>query len=241
LQQAEQNLWREFAHRGHEMDVASRAALHFLRQQVPTLPGYSRLHYAIYWQASELGDRELAARHLSWAVAFDPNNADLVALLGYQHLASGQAEQAVRLGNDFLAGQAEESGPVRVMLACALASPFAGRDPNQQQALEVLRPLLLEPRVDVHQRVAALVLSARFEYELGQEAEVFRLLKDLQGLEQTELTADVRATLDDLRRLLPPPNGTPQGPHPLPDQDRGQLFQKAIRFSINSVALAACG
>src|SRR5207249_8504357 len=106
------------------------------------LPGFSSLHYAIYRQALELGQQELAARHLVWATTFDPENANLVALLGYLHLRRSSPDQATALGNDFLSAHPADGGPVRIMLANALAAGIEGRTPDQHSALEVLRPLL---------------------------------------------------------------------------------------------------
>ncbi len=236
---------RSFGPQGYRLDTADERTLEFLRERVRDLPGLPLLHYAIFRQASDLGQQELAARHLVWATTFDPDNANLVALLGYLHLSLGRPDRAQALGGDFLAAHAADTGPVRIMLANAFAAGVGGRPPDQRQALEVLRPLLEDAETDVRARIAALALSATFEYELGREQEFRRLVQELDRLEGSVQAPELRSALADFRRMIPHPevNGTgevPCGPARwLPEEDRRRLFQRAMQVSVRPMPVAA--
>jgi hypothetical protein len=246
LNQRVQQFLREIGVQGHQVDRADEGTLCFLLEQVRSLPGLAMLHYAIFRQASDLGQQELAAKHLVWAATFDPDNANLVALLGYLHLTLDKPDRALALGNDFLATHSSETGPVRIMLANALGLGSGGRPPDQERALEVLRPLIESSDADGRERIAALALSATFHYELGREQEFGRLVQELDRLESSTKGPELRGTIADFREMIPHPevNGSPQArPSPrrlLTEGDRWRLFQKAMQVSIRPMSLAAC-
>jgi hypothetical protein len=245
LNQRVQQFLRSFGLGGYQVDVAEERTLGFLRQQVRDLPGLPLLHYAIFRQASDLGQRDLAAEHLVWAATFDPENANLVALLGYLHLGCGKPDRAVSLADDYLAAHSSDAGPVRIMLANALASGSSGRPPDQEKALAVLRPLVESPAADIRARIAALALSATLQYELGREQEFDRLVKELDRLEGSLQAPDLRDAISAFRRLIPSPGMDGTGnipatePRPLPEGVRFQLFQKAKEVSVRPLSLAA--
>jgi tetratricopeptide (TPR) repeat protein len=246
LMQRVQQFGRDVMVQGHRLEVPDDRTLRFLQRSVRDLPGYSWLHYAIFRQAAGLGQQELADKHLAWAAAFDPEDAaHYVALLGYRQIARGKPDRALALGNDFLAAHCENTGQVRIMLANALGSDSRVRPPDQERAIEVLRPLVEDAGADPRQRIAALALSATFQHELGH-AQVFESLvqefNHLEGsLDDPELTKD----LAQLRGLIPHPevNGSgevPPGPlRLLPESDRYQLFQKAKEVSVRLEAVPA--
>jgi tetratricopeptide (TPR) repeat protein len=245
LNQRVLELWRDFRRNGHEVDVADERTLRFLLQSVRELPGLPLLHFTIFRQASDLGQQHLAAEHLGWAATFDPDNANLVALLGYLHLTRGSPNLALTLGTDFLTHHPSDAGAVRIMLANVLASGLAGQPLDQAQALEVLRPLVDGSAEDVRERIAALALSASFQYELGHDGEFARLVQELDRLESAIPTPELRSTIAEFRGILlqPGTNGTgatPAGPRRLlPAKERQRLFQKAMQVSLRPMPMAA--
>jgi tetratricopeptide (TPR) repeat protein len=245
LNQRVQRFLRDCGLQGHRVDVAADRALHFLLQQVRDLPGYPLLHYAIFRQASDLRKQDLADEHLIWATTLDPDNANYVALLGYRYIALGQPDRAVTLGNDYVEDHASDNGQVRIMLAIALSSGSGDRPPDQERAIDVLRPLLDGTGGDVRKQVAALALSATFQYELGREQESAPLLQELDRLEGSVQDPELRQAITDFRGIIPRPqvNGPGKdltGPRRLlPEGDRLRLFQKAKQVSIRPMEMAA--
>jgi hypothetical protein len=197
------------------------------------------------WDTPTPTPAALTARHLVWAATFDPDNANLVALLGYLHLARGKPEQALALGNGYLATHASDTAPVRIMLANALASGSGGRPPDQERAVEVLRPLLDGAGADVRARIAALALSATFQYELGREQQFGRLVEELDRLQGSIQGPQLQDVIADFRRLMPGPEGNGAGqartapPRLLHEEDRVRLFEKAMRESVPAMPVAA--
>jgi hypothetical protein len=245
LNQRVKQFLRDFGQQGYQLQTADERTLQFLLEHVRELPGFPLLHYAIFRQASDLGRQDLVARHLVWAATFDPGNANLVALLGYLYLSSGKADRALALGNDFLKAHSSDAGPVRIMLANALALGAGEKSPDQERALEILRPLVDGAEAALGERIAALALSATFEYELGREQEFGRLVRELDRLEQSIQAPELRSTIADFRTLIshPPADGTGgagTGPRRLlSEEDRRRLFQKAKQVSLRSLSLAA--
>jgi hypothetical protein len=245
LSRSEQQFFRDIALQGRQIDRPEERTLEFLLRQVRDLPGLAQLHYAIYRQASELGRQELAGQHLVWAAAFDSENGNLAALVGYLHIAHGRPDSALRLGNDYLAAHAADTGTVRIMMANAYGLGSGSRLPDQERALEVLRPLLDGTEAHEHKRIAALALSATFHYEIGREPEYRLLLKELDALEASAPSAEVKKTIADFRELIPHLGGNGRlpgfsGPGKLlPESDRQRLFQKAKQVSLGQISLAA--
>jgi tetratricopeptide (TPR) repeat protein len=240
LSQREQRFLREIALQGHQIDRPEERTLDFLLQQVRGLPGLALLHYAIYRQASDLRRQELAVQHLVWATTFDAANANLRALLGYLYLAVGSPDRALTLGNDFLAAHSSDTGPVRIMMANAYGLGSGSRPPDQERALDVLRPLLDGAEADERERIAAMALSATFQYEIGREPEYSRLLQELNRLEGSTHTLEVRTAIADFRELIPHPDGNGNATsRQLPEAARQRLFQKAKQVSLKPILLAA--
>src|SRR5262249_59505862 len=123
---------------------------------------------------SALGRHELALTHGKWATVFAPDDDRYATLYGYRLIASGQVRQAEEAARDYLARH-PSSGPVRLMLAYALALGSAGRPPDPRQALEVLQPLLDPVHADPQQRAAALVVSQELHRQLGRHTEAGQL------------------------------------------------------------------
>jgi tetratricopeptide (TPR) repeat protein len=239
-----QQFLRDLGAQSHLLQGTDEPTLRFLLEHVRKLPGFPLLHYAIFRQASDLGQQDVAAKHLVWAATFDPNNANLAALLGYLHLSRGKPDRAVELGNDFLTTHSSETGPVRIMLANALALGGGERPPDQEGALEVLRPLVEEAEADQRERIAALALSATFEYEMGHEQKFGHLIKKLARLEDSIQAPELRGAIAEFRAIIPQPpvKGAGEarpGPRLLPEVDRWRLFQKAKEVSIRHPSLAA--
>jgi hypothetical protein len=238
-----QQFLRDFGRQGHQLDVADQSTLRFLLRHVRDLPGLASLHYAIFRQATALGQEELADRHLAWAATFDPGNPNLAAWLGYRHLAHGRRDDAVRWASEFLAAHPSEAGPVRIMLASALTGGPETETGSQERALEVLRPLVEDAAADVRQRSAALALTGALQRELGREQEFHRLVRELEYLEGSIPVAELRVVVAELRRLMSDAavNGTggPTAlpPRPRPAADRLQLLQKAQRLSVGAPAV----
>jgi hypothetical protein len=155
--------------------AARQAKLEFLRKHVRELPGFARLHFAIYQQASALGAASLAAEHLRWAAQFAPDEPEYVGRYGYQLITAGQPERAADIARWFLTKHPQEPS-IRVMLAQALASPAAGARADLNTALEILREVLNDENVDVKVRLAAITLSGVIRRGLGEEAEAAPLL-----------------------------------------------------------------
>jgi hypothetical protein len=238
LRQREQQFLREFALQGHQIDRPEERTLDFLQQQVRSLPGLALLQFAIYRQAWDLGRQELAAQHLVWATTFDPDNANYITLLGYLYLALSEPDRAIDLGNDYLATHSSDTGPVRIMLANAYGLGTGSKPPDQERALAVLQPLL--NGADERERISALALCATFHYEIGREPEYRRLLGELDRLEGSTLTPEVRSAITDFRALIPHPDGNrPVTSRQLPAADRQRLFQKAKQVSLKSIPVAA--
>ncbi len=187
----------------HKLNRPDERTLAFLRERVRDLPGLADLHYAIFRQALGLGRQDLAEDHLRWAVTFGPDNANRVAILGQMYIERGRPDLAIALGEDFLELNSSNTGRVRIMLANALGVGADGNHPDQELALEVLRPV-----VDVvsgnapKQRVAALALSATFACELGREDQFGRLVEELNRLEGTIEAAELRGVIADLRKIF---------------------------------------
>ncbi|HET6879104.1 MAG TPA: hypothetical protein VFI31_03050 [Pirellulales bacterium] len=222
----------------HELDPANQEAFDFLLNQRRNLPGYAILHYIISREAMELGQNELADRHLVWAAAFDPENANLIALLGYLHLRNRRRDRAIELAKGFLEAHKKHPtvGPVMIMLANALGGGQV--EPlDRIGAIEVLRPLLDENWPDRKERIAALVISAILCYETGRRNELLRHIDALRSIERDLGDADLR-TYTYLKlceeSLLPlggdegEENGFDLG---LPEPKRQQLFRSAMQLT----------
>jgi hypothetical protein len=245
LNQRVQQLLRDFGLQGHPLDVADDRTLRFLQKQVRDLPGFSMLHYEIFRQAWGLGQQELAIRHLTWASVFDPEDTHYVTVLGYLLTARGRPDLALARGNDFLAAHSANSGPVRIMLANALASASGARPPDQERAIEVLRPLVEDVGTETDQRIAALALSAAFQFELGHAREFEGLVQELGRLEGSLQDPELRGAIAELRELIPHPEineigeGPPSPLRLLPESDRLQLFEKVKEVSVRPLPMPA--
>jgi len=238
------DLQRELDAQGCRPDVAAPKAIPFLVGRVREFPGFWPLHYLLFRQASALGDRALARKHLRWEATFDPDNANFTALLGFMHLADGRPDPAIELGSDFLARSPVSAGSVRVMLANAFAQE--GGAGSRERAIEVLRPLLDDGGVDVKQRIAAVALSALFSRELGQEQEFARLLRELEALAGAAPSSGVADVIAEFRRSLPAaPNGQGSsrngGTYALPEAVRRRLFEGARELTVGPMSLGAGG
>jgi hypothetical protein len=237
LNERMQQFLHNFGLQGYQVDVADQRTLRFLLEHVRDLPGFARLHYAIFRQASRLGPEQLADNHLRWAATFDPDNPNFTALLMYRQIACGRPDLAVDMGKEFLTTHPSDSGSVRIMLANALASGAGDRLPDQEQAIEVLRPLVEDEGADIRKRIAALALSAAFQHELGCDEEFDRHLRELDRLEGSIQAPELRAAITDLLQRMPRAevNGageTRPGPPPgLPEVVRQELFQKVMQMS----------
>ncbi len=243
LSQREDQCFRDLGREGYESEEADERSLRFLQQQLKELPGFAKLHYAIFRQALGLEQRDLAERHLDLAVTFDRDNANLVALLGDMYITDGKPASAVTLAERFLVSHPSNSAQVRVMLAYALGVDISGRAPDQERALEVLRPLVdgtedSKPQ----QRIAALALSATFARELGQERQFNGLIEEMHRVEDSIAAQDLRGAIADLRAIFRRsiPNGADASNRDrrflLPD--RLEIFLKA-RQLIEPAPLAA--
>jgi hypothetical protein len=82
-------------------------------------------------------------------------------------------------------------------------------------------------------------------YEIGRESEYSRLLREMDHLESSAQTTEVRSAIEAFRELIPHPgsNGPPPslpGPgHLLPEADRQRLFERAKHVSLRAIPLAA--
>jgi hypothetical protein len=244
VEQGIQAFLRDFALHGYQVDTPDERALRFLQEQVRHLPGFAILHYAIFRQAEGLGQRELGAKHLFWAATFDPENANLVALLGYQHLAIGRSDLAISLGLDFLTAHSSDAGPVRIMLAHAFARGAEAKQANHERAVELLNPLIEDTATDVSERIAALAVSATLQYELGREQEFARLVGELDRLGQSVSNPAARDAIAVFRGLMPHAQRNGAGEldprlQLLPEEERRRLFEKAMQVSVPPIPLAA--
>lgn len=240
LRQREQRFLRDLTLQGRQIDRADERTLEFLLEQVRGLPGLALLHYMIYRQASDLGRQDLAERHLVWAATFDPDNASLIALLGYLYLAHGKPQRALTVGSDYLGAHASDTGPVRIMMANAYGVGVGGRLPDQEQALAVLRPLLAGAPADECEHVAGLALSAAFQYEIGREQDYRRLLGELEYVESATQSPEVRSAIAEFRELIPHAEGNGVWTSRLlPAADRERLFNKARQLNLRPIAVAA--
>jgi hypothetical protein len=70
----------QFLHGFEQPGKADERTLGSLLRQVRDLPGLPALHYAIYRQASELGQQALADKHRVWAGTFDSESVNGVAV-----------------------------------------------------------------------------------------------------------------------------------------------------------------
>jgi hypothetical protein len=245
LKERMQQFLRNLGLQGHQVDVADERTLRFLLDHVRDLPGFARLHYLIFRQASDLRQQPLADKHLVWAAAFEPDNPNLVALLGYLHLACGRPDLAVGLGKDFLAAHSSDSGSVRIMLAHALAADSGASLLDLEEAIDVLRHLIEDSEVDLRKRIAALALSATFSYELGREEDFIRNVQELDHLKDTIQAPELRSAIADFLGMMPRSevNGTGEvqtGPrHLLPEGERKRLFQKVREMTVPQMPLVA--
>jgi hypothetical protein len=230
---------------GYPANAPDDHRLQSLLSRVPDLPGCARLHAYISNEAWLLGMQDLAAKHRYWAEKFAPSHPTFFAFLGYLHIVQNRAEEAIALGNKYLATCSGDAGVVRIMVAYALASDEGLQPPNQEQALMVLRPLLDNSDTDVRNRFVALALSAALLFEVGREREFRHLEKELESLAGTVHDSELHAALTDIRVLIPHMgvNGTGNARnspgHLLPKADRLRLFQKAKQLQLLDTPAAA--
>ncbi len=242
LGQRRQRLLQQYGLTAGSSLAPSRAVLDFLLGQVKELPGYPLLHYALYRQADQLGDHRLAAEHLYWAWAFQPDNANYTALLGYQFIGLGKPGKAIEIGRGYLAAHPTAPPHVRLMLANALASDTGGHSPDQAEAIAVLRPLLEDPQTGVSFRLAAIGLGATFYYELGNGSEARRLVESFDRLAAHIQSPQGQTSVSELRAVLPQPspNGAAaDSPRLLPRDHRTRVFRIAERLTLESLPVAA--
>ncbi|OYV88214.1 MAG: hypothetical protein B7Z73_08965 [Planctomycetia bacterium 21-64-5] len=229
-------LLRELALPEYQLDDSNKRALDFLLEQRRELPGYALLHYAISRQAMELGETEPADRHLVWAATFAPENANLIALLGYLRLRHRRRDRAIELAKEFLEDYPSAAGPVRIMLANALSG---GHDEplDRERAIEVLRPLIDENWPDRKERIAALAISAALCYETGRKDELARHVGALRsierGLGQADLSAYTYIKLceESLLQAGEAADREEGGVVPLPEAKRQQFFRSAMQLT----------
>jgi tetratricopeptide (TPR) repeat protein len=159
------------AHNG----ASTQEMLDFLVRQVRDLPGLLKLHAAIAFAAQDLKQLSLAAQHLEWAEKFGLGNIPLAVLRGNQLIAQGQHEQAIRLWRETLKVHRDQ-GYLRYRLAQTILADSARRTTSQDEAIEILRPLVENESADPGERLMGLSLSAILHLGLKHEAEYRRLL-----------------------------------------------------------------
>jgi tetratricopeptide (TPR) repeat protein len=179
----------EYARRFGAAPVASADTLDYLRAHVRELPGFARLHFALYRQARLLGDSNLAAEHLRWAAEFAPDEAEYVGRYGYQLIGAGRPDQAAEIARRFLTNHPQEAS-IRIVLAHALASRGGARAPDQQTALELLREAAADPSAGANVRLAAVALSGAIRRARGEHAEAIRLLTRFDEFVGERTTSD---------------------------------------------------
>jgi hypothetical protein len=241
LRQREQEVLDSFLARGYRPEVPDEDALRYLLPAVRDLPGLAPLHWFIFLQASKLGREQLAGKHLAWAAAFDPDNPDYAASLGYHLLERGERQRAIERGFTFLADHSDGAQAVRVMLAHALVpTPQASAD-DRERALAVLQPVIDDAAAEPRRRIGALVLSLILYYESGHREGVERTAQALQRIAATVRDdVQLRPLLAEARELVHDFGSRGNGAVPtdtaLSTNRRDGLLRSSKRLNQGSVA-----
>jgi hypothetical protein len=194
---------RGLASPGFRLESPNQESLNDLLEQIPKLPGYPQLHYLIFRLASGLGERDLAALHIHWATTFEPDNPNYAALLGYQFIELGKPESAVSAGREFLVSNHIEAGPVRIMIANAMATTLGNRAPDREGAIRTLLPVIEDTATRIKLRIAAMSLCAVLKYELGQVEESNQLFDDIADIAYSTGDNKTFEIVRKFRQMLP--------------------------------------
>jgi tetratricopeptide (TPR) repeat protein len=164
-----------------------------------TLPGFWRLHWAIFHQASVKSNGDLAFYHVLWASLFDPANVNIAAVAGMMQIKLGHPEIALEFGKEFLDADSANAAPVRIMMALAYLQL---QPPKILDAMDILRPMINDTDVDPRPRALAICLSAAIFQDSGSREEYRHLLDDLAQMGRQEMSPDVVAVVEEVQKLL---------------------------------------
>jgi hypothetical protein len=129
------------------------------------------------------------------------------------------------------------------MLATALTSSGNDGLAGHHRAVELLQPLIAATEELPRQRLAALVLLALVQRELGEEAGLGRALADLEQLIRSSPDQGVPGLLPEVHQALDPHrNGTEGSQSPsfaIASANRQRLYALARELSLATTSQAA--
>lgn len=225
---------QDFSRRGGLAAAGDPGLLDWLVGLVRTLPGEPRLHAAIYFQASRLGLKPLAADHVTWAHRLDPDNASFTALYGREQIAQSRPDEALAVGRAFIASHPNEAAVVRMMMAEAIVVAAGGRGPDLEAALGLLLPVGDDPAARPRERLAAIGLTAMLQQVVGTPEEFDRTLAAFNRVAAEAESAEAQQMVVQLHASLrrPAQNGAAEPHRPsgssVSEPDFAKMFQEFV-------------
>jgi hypothetical protein len=166
--------FQHYVQRAGSSITGGQEALDQLLRWLRELPGFWKLHALIFLQAQQLGQLTRAIEHLNWADKLNGGHPRVVGLKVYHLVLLGEAGLAAKIGQESLTRNSHPS--LRYLVAVALVSSSAGHLPDDEKALEVLKPLLNDSADTSEWRLLGLALSVGIHHNLNRDSESDRYL-----------------------------------------------------------------